>query len=72
MQEATKALKSMRLVRLASGDEGRCLLNGGATTSKRRATLETEVKGLLKRVVKLAVGETYFFVNDSGTTPDSG
>ena len=66
LQEATKVLKSMRLARITSGDEGRCLLDGGATTSMRRAVSGEEISGLPKRVVKLAVGETYFFVNDAG------
>ena len=60
-------LKSMRLARLAGDGQGRCLVDGGATTSMRRAASADEVRGLPRRVVKLAVGETHFFVNDAGT-----
>ena len=67
LQEATKVLKSMRLARLASDGQGRCLVDGGATTSMRKATSPGEVQGLPKRMVKLAVGETHFYVNDAGT-----
>ena len=63
LQKATKVLKSMRLARLAGDGQGRCLVDGGATTSMRRATSPEEVQGLPRRVVKLAV----FYVNDAGT-----
>ena len=33
----------------------------------RRASSEDEVRGLPRRTVKLAVGETYFYVNEAGT-----
>ena len=72
LQEATKVLKSMRLARLAGDGQGRCLVDGGATTSMRRATSPEEVQGLPRRVVKLAVGETRFYVNDAGTLISNG
>ncbi|CAE7666784.1 unnamed protein product [Symbiodinium pilosum] len=69
LQEATKVLKSMRLAKLTGDGEGKCLVDGGATTSMRRASSEDEVRGLPCRTVKLAVGETYFYVNEA---PDVG
>ena len=59
LQEATKVLKSMRLAKLASDAGGQCLVDGGATTSMRRASSEDEVSGLPRKVVKLAIGETF-------------
>ena len=57
----------MRLAKLTGDGEGKCLVDGGATTSMRRASSDDEVRGLPRRTVKLAVGETYFYVNEAGT-----
>ena len=67
LQEATKVLKFMRLAKLTGDGDGKCLVDGGATTSMRRASSEDEIRGLPRRTVKLAVGETYFYVNEAGT-----
>ena len=64
LQEATKVLK---LAKLTGDGEGKCLVDGGATTSMRRASSDDEVRGLPRRTVKLAVGETDFYVNEAGT-----
>ena len=72
-EEATKALKSLRLAKLtlramqsSSGDGGRALVDSGATTSMRTAC-GNEAQGLPLRTVLLAEGETSFFQLPGGT-----
>ena len=72
-EEATKALKSLRLAKItlkalqsSSRSGGRALVDSGATTSMRTAR-EGEVKGLPLRTVLLAEGETAFYQLPGGT-----
>ena len=73
-EEATKALKSLRLAKvteesLANSDlsaGGRALVDSGATTSMRTA-LPRETEGLPMRKVLLAEGETWFYQLPGGT-----
>ena len=72
-EEATKALKSLRLAKLTMkslqgsfGGGGRALIDSGATTSMRTAR-EGEVRGLPLRTVLLAEGETTFYQLPGGT-----
>ena len=72
-EEATKALKSLRLAKLTMkslqgsfGGGGRALIDSGATTSMRTAR-EGEVRGLPLRTVLLAEGETAFYQLPGGT-----
>ncbi|CAE7354912.1 GIP [Symbiodinium sp. CCMP2592] len=72
-EEATKALKSLRLAKLtvrslqgSFGSGGRALVDSGATTSMRTAR-PNEVRGLPLRKVSLAEGETTFYQLPGGT-----
>ena len=71
-EEATKALKSLRLARITlralqtSGCKGRALVDSGATTSMRTAR-GGEAQGLPLRKVLLAEGETTFYQLPGGT-----
>ena len=72
-EEATKALKSLRLAKItlqalqcSSGGRGRALVDSGATTSMRTAR-GGEVRGLPLRKVLLAEGETAFYQLPDGT-----
>ncbi|CAE7254368.1 unnamed protein product, partial [Symbiodinium sp. CCMP2456] len=72
-EEATKALKSLRLAKLtvrslqsSSGSGGRALIDSGATTSMRTAE-SGETNGLPLRTVLLAEGETTFYQLPGGT-----
>ena len=72
-EEATKALKSLRLAKItlralqrSSGCKGRALVDSGATTSMRTAR-RGEVQGLPLRKVLLAEGETSFYQLPGGT-----
>ena len=72
-EEATKALKSLRLAKLtlkalqrSSGGGGRALVDSGATTSMRTAH-GGEVRDLPLRKVLLAEGETAFYQLPGGT-----
>ncbi|OLQ15613.1 Copia protein [Symbiodinium microadriaticum] len=73
-EEATKALKSLRLAKvteeslanLDSSRGGKALVDSGATTSMRTAQ-PGEVEGLPRRKVLLAEGETWFYQLPGGT-----